>query len=263
MIRRAGPILKARITETLSARFNGRVELDSLNVSVLHGLEVSGDRLRIYPPDDVVAAGASQPLIALEHFSFHAGMIGLLLEPMHVGMVQVNGLQINIPPREMRRQASEKPGKHGGKIKILVDEIVCDNSRLIIGTAKPDKDPKDFELKHIELHDVGPNAPWRYDATLTNAIPRGEIHAAGIFGPWQTDSPGDSSVTGHYTFRPCRPEYDQGHRRHPLLGRRLQRSTRQNCRRRNDRDTGLLPGHRQPPHTSAHPVSRCCGRHQW
>ena len=200
MIHRAGPILKGRVTETLSARFNSRVELDSLNVSVLHGLEVSGDRLRIFPPDDVVAAGASQPLIAIEHFSFHAGLIGLLLEPMHVGLVQVNGLQINIPPREMRRQASEKSRKHGGKIKILVDEIICDNSRLIIGTAKPDKDPKEFELKHIELHDVGPNAPWRYDATLTNAIPRGEIHAAGIFGPWQTDSPGDSSVTGHYTF---------------------------------------------------------------
>ena len=42
--------------------------------------------------------------------------------------------------------------------------------------------------------------PWRYDAAITNAIPRGEIHATGFFGPWQTDSPGDSSVSGHYTF---------------------------------------------------------------
>jgi hypothetical protein len=100
----------------------------------------------------------------------------------------------------MRRQASEQPGKGTGKIKILIDKIVCDNSRLIIGTSKPDKDPKDFELKHIELHDVGPSAPWPYDATLTNAVPRGEIHAAGFFGPWQTDSPGESSVSGHYTF---------------------------------------------------------------
>jgi hypothetical protein len=200
MIHRAVPILKGRIIETLSARFNGRVELDGVDVSVLPGLEVSGDRLRIYPPDDVVAAGATQPLIALDHFSFHAGLSGLLVEPMHVGLVQVSGLLIHIPPREIRRQASEKPRKRGGKIKILVDRITCDNSHLIIGTAKPDKDPKDFELKHIELHNVGSNAPWRYDATLTNAIPRGEIHAAGTFGPWQTDNPGDSSVTGHYTF---------------------------------------------------------------
>ena len=102
VINRAGPILKRRVTETLSTRFNGRVELDNLSVSVLRGLEVSGDRLRIYPPDEVVAAGANQPLIAIDHFSFHAGLIGFLLQPMHVGMVRVTGLRIDIPPREMR-----------------------------------------------------------------------------------------------------------------------------------------------------------------
>ena len=76
---------------------------------------------------------------------------------MHVAAVQVTGLQIHIPPREMRRAGHPaNAGEHGGKIKILVDEIVCDNSRLIIGTAKPDKDPKDFELKHIELAQCWP-----------------------------------------------------------------------------------------------------------
>ncbi|MCU1272636.1 MAG: hypothetical protein JWO48_67, partial [Bryobacterales bacterium] len=200
MIHRAGPILKGRIKETLSTRFNSRVELDSLNVSLLRGIEVSGDRLRIYPPDSVVAAGATEPLIAIGHFSFHSGLIGLFVKPMQVSKVQVSGLQINIPPREMRRQAPEKAKKHEGKIKIVVEEIICDNSRLIIGTSRPGKDPKDFELRHIELHDVGPNAPWKYEALLINAIPRGDIHATGTFGPWQTDSPGDSSVTGHYTF---------------------------------------------------------------
>ncbi len=198
MIHRAGPILKGRIKETLSARFESRVELETLDVSVVHGLEVSGDRLAIYPPDNVVAAGADKPLIAVNHFAFHSGLLGLFFKPMHVGKVQVDGLQINIPPREMRR--AQENNQHYGKIKIVVDEIVCDNSRLIIGTSKPDKDPKDFELKHIELHDVGPDAPWKFEATLTNAIPRGDIQSQGSFGPWQNESPGDSSVTGHYTF---------------------------------------------------------------
>jgi hypothetical protein len=200
VIHHAGPILKGRVTETLSTRFNSRGELDTLNVSVLRGLEVSGDRLRIYPPDSVVAAGAKEPLIAIEHFSFHSGVIGLFVKPMHVSTVQVTGLHINIPRREMRQHAPEQTQKPRGKIKIAVDAIICDNSRLIIGTSNPAKDPKDFELKHIELHDFGPNGPWKYDATLINAVPRGEIHSTGTFGPWQTDSPGDSSVTGHYTF---------------------------------------------------------------
>jgi hypothetical protein len=199
MLHRAGPILKGRVIETLSTRFKSRVELDKFQVSVLKGLEVSGDGLRIYPPDDVVAAGATKPLISLAHFSFHIPLHGLFLKPTHVGTVHVNGMAINIPPRQMRQQA-HGPKRKLGKIKIVVDEIVVDDSRLIIGTNKPNKDPKDFELKQIVMHNVGPNHPWKYDATLVNAIPKGNIHAVGTFGPWKTESPGDSSVTGHFTF---------------------------------------------------------------
>ena len=200
MIERAGPILKGRVIETLSTRFNSRVDLDVFNVSVLRGLEITGDGLKIFPPDAVVAAGAKQPLIAIDHFSFHSGFIGLVFKPMHLRAVKVTGLHINIPPRELREKGGAERQGRKGKIKIVVDDIICDDSQLIIETARPDKDPKKFELRHIELHDVGPNAPLSYQATLTNAVPRGDIQAKGFFGPWNTDDPGDSSLTGHYTF---------------------------------------------------------------
>ncbi|HZY61130.1 MAG TPA: hypothetical protein VFE38_01300 [Edaphobacter sp.] len=199
MLHRAGPILKGRVVETLSTKFQSRVEMDDFQVSLLHGLEVSGDGLRIFPPYDVVAAGATKPLIALKHFSFHASLHGLFLKPTHVGTVHVSGMAINIPPREMRQQA-QGPKRKMGKIKVVVDDIVFDDSKLVIGTAKPDKDPKEFELKHIVMHNVGSDRPWSYDAVLTNAVPTGDIHAVGTFGPWNVESPGDSSVTGHYTF---------------------------------------------------------------
>jgi hypothetical protein len=200
VLRHAGPILKGRVEETLSTRFDSRVELASLDVSVLRGIEATGKGLRIFPPDPVVARGATQPLIEIATFHFHSGIVGLFFKPMHVRSVRVIGLQINIPPREMRQESSKTNSRRKGKIKIKVDDIVCDESRLIIGTSNPNKDPKDFELKHIVLHNVGPNSPWKFDAVLTNAVPRGEIHSTGSFGPWQTESPGDSSVNGHYTF---------------------------------------------------------------
>jgi hypothetical protein len=147
----------------------------------------------------VVAAGARDPLITLGHFSFHAKLSGLFVKPMRVGIVHVAGMVIHIPPREMRQQAP-KGWRHLGKIKIVVDEIVFDDSKLIIGTIKPGKEPKDFDLSHIVMRNVGPDAPWRYDATLVNAIPKGDVHAMGTFGPWNNESPGDSAVTGRYTF---------------------------------------------------------------
>ena len=77
--------------ETLSTRFNSRVEMDSFSVSVLKGLEVSGDGLRLYPQDEVVAAGATDRLIALGHFSFHANLLGLFVKLglVHSGLFRI------------------------------------------------------------------------------------------------------------------------------------------------------------------------------
>ncbi|WP_263368642.1 AsmA family protein [Edaphobacter bradus] len=198
MVHHAEPILKARVIGTLSTRFDSRVEMDGFHVSVAKGLEVSGEGLRIYAPDDVVAAGVTAPLISLGHFAFHAEIRGLFEKPMRVSTVYVDRMTISVPPKEMRKQGLRN--ERLGKITIVVDEIVCNNSHLIIGTSKPDKAPLEFELGHIVMQNVGPNDPWRYDATLVNAIPRGDIHAAGTFGHWVNESPGDSAVTGKYTF---------------------------------------------------------------
>jgi hypothetical protein len=199
VLHKAEPILKGRVIETLSTRFKSKVELDTLDVSLVQGLQVSGGGLRIYPPPDVVAAGATEPLIAIRQFTFHARLLGLFIKPMHIGTVHVSGLAIHIPPRNERAPGAGGTEKKG-KIKIVADEIVCDDSELVIGTSKPGKDPKRFILKHIVMQNVGPDGAWPYNATLTNAIPKGDIRAEGKFGPWNTESPGDSPVGGQYTF---------------------------------------------------------------
>ena len=193
---RAAPILKGRVIETLQARFHSRVELDEMRVSVLRGLEVSGEGLRIFAPQGEAAAG---PLIAVAHFEFHTGFRGLFLKPMHVGVVRVTGMEVDVPSAGFRGTAPSGE-RAGAKSKIVVDEFVCDDSRVVIGAGKAGKDPKVFALRHLVLRDVGSAAAWSYDATLQNAVPRGEIHAVGEFGPWVEQGPGESAVTGRYTF---------------------------------------------------------------
>jgi len=200
VVRRAAPILKGRVISSLSARFDSKVELDRLDVSLVKGLEVSGEGLRIYAPDDMVAAGATRPLIAVKGFEFHANLRGLFLKPMHTGTVYLTGLEIHIPPREVRHAAGVKQVHGGGKIKIVVDHFLCEDSELVVDNGNPEKEPKRFALQRIELWEIGPDAPWKYEATLVNAIPKGDIHATGTFGPWVTEGPGDSTITGHYTF---------------------------------------------------------------
>ena len=40
-----------------------------------------------------------------------------------------------------------------------------------------------------------------FEATLTNAIPPGEIQTQGSFGPWQPENPGDTPVDGVFAFK--------------------------------------------------------------
>jgi hypothetical protein len=199
LVRRAGPVVKGRVIETLSTRFDSHVELDTFDVSLLQGLAVSGGGLRIYAPANVVAAGATEPLIAIQSFEFHTSLRSLLVKPMHVGTVHVSGMTIYIPPGEQRAAGPSAPRKRR-KLEVLADEILVENSTLVIGTLKQDKEPKRFQLQRIRLRNVGRMEPAQYDATLLNALPRGDIHATGSFGPWNEEQPGESNVTGDYTF---------------------------------------------------------------
>ena len=197
VIRRAEPILKARVIETLSARFHGPVELSSFQVSVAHGFQVSGRELKIFGPGDPNPhLPGVQPLIAIGEFRFGADIFNLLHTPMRIRRVYLRDLKLNIPPKEQR----ERVGLKKRRIKIYVDEFVCEQARLIINTLKPGKLPIEFDISNLQMKDIGPGQPLLFDATLTNPKPVGAIQSTGQFGPWDADEPRNSPVRGRYSF---------------------------------------------------------------
>jgi hypothetical protein len=198
--RRAEPILRARVIETLSTRFDSRVELDRFGVSVFQGFEVNGGGLKLYPNH----LDMQQPLFSVDQFSFRTGWRDLFRTPMHVGVVRLSGLAINMPPKDQRhdipRLNQPGSGSGSGKIQILVDELLIDNAKLVLGTNKPGKVPLDFEISTLRMTSVGANQPMQFHAVLTNPKPVGNIDSTGYFGPYNTHSPGDTPVRGKYSF---------------------------------------------------------------
>ena len=197
---RAMPILRGRVIDTLSTRFDSRVELDSFDVSVLGGFVVSGGGLKLYPNK----LDMNVPLFSVDKFSFRTGWHDLFRTPMHIGQVKISGLGINMPPKDQRKDMPKlsHPGEEARhqKIEIMVDELLVDNAKLILGTNKPGKAPLEFDIANLRLSSVGANQPMRFHAILTNPKPVGNIDSTGSFGPYKTDSPGDTPVSGIYTF---------------------------------------------------------------
>jgi hypothetical protein len=198
-ITRAEPILRTRVVETLTTRFKNRVELTSLHVSVLNGLQVSGEGLQIYGPTDPNPYQPGvQPLLEIKQFRFHTPLRDLFREPMRVHTAYVNGLILNIPPKEDRQEMRSMRTR--GKMSIAVDEFICQDTKVVINTSRPGKPPLLFDISTVTMKDIGPGLPFRFDATLVNPKPVGDIQSTGQFGPLNELSPRDTAVEGNYSF---------------------------------------------------------------
>jgi hypothetical protein len=203
--RHAGPILRSSVVATLSDRFHSPVELDSLDISVAKGLQVHGRGLRIFylagptQPDLKQKQGLpAPPMLSVNDFTFRTTLDSLLHLRVNLARVDVNGMELHIPPHTGGHISHIAPPKT--RIQLTVAKIYCKNVKLVIETAKPDKAPLEFDVQNVELTDAGAGQPMLYVANVINPKPIGDVHASGHFGPWQSDNPRTTPLDGHYTF---------------------------------------------------------------
>jgi len=236
---RAEPFLRARIVEGLQSRFHARVELDSFHISFGNelkgrwGIWAEGHGLRIWPSAEAQArrgqeteaelansesGGKDAPLIRLQTFRFHTPLRYERDKPITIALVQIEGLDIDVPPRSHN---GPKPPASGGTAAtdedakpiaspvakaasllstVIVNRIECKGARLVLETDRPGKLPLGFDIAHISLSNVTADGPFDFTAELTNPLPLGNIQTTGSFGPWQAADPGASPVKGDYKF---------------------------------------------------------------
>jgi hypothetical protein len=193
--------LRALVIQELSQRFHSQVELRSLHAQLTPLPGVSGQGLVIHYPDRPDAA----PLIEIENFSTRFGIWELLRSKHHVSIVRLDHMVITISrrkPGEPAPAASSAPPAAKRLIpeSIVFDEIVCNDTQLLIVPKKEGKPPLDFEIHNLVLTGLNSSKPFDFRGTLTNAKPKGEIATTGKFGPWQLDDPGHTPVSGDYQF---------------------------------------------------------------
>ncbi len=185
-------IVRARLLSALEEDFASTLEVNSLSVTLIPSVTVQGEGITFRLRD----RSGVPPLFTIRKFTAHANLLGLLAR--HVSSVQLEGLDIHIPPRQ-DGVAPQKPRKKPQRF--VIDEVIADGTMLTTLPRDAWKEPLEFQIQHLRLYGGGPADPMKFDAALMNAKPPGEIRSSGTFGPWDQDEPGGTPVAGKYTFR--------------------------------------------------------------
>ena len=203
LLHRAEPFVRARIVEELEQHFHAHVELDSFNMSLANGLWAEGKGLRIWPPGQ---AAASAPIIRLAEFRFHGPLHYAPGRPLHISLVELKGLDVDLPPGARfnhlsgRAPGAGRPNAGAALLEFQVDNIECTGARLTLETDKPGKLPLIFVIERLQDTGVSREGAMGFQAELTNPRPVGIIYTKGSFGPWVVDDPRATPITGEYRF---------------------------------------------------------------
>lgn len=196
---------RERFVAVLADRLDAEVELQELRVHTLPSLRAEGRGLTIRHRGrrDV------PPLISVAHFSAEGGLMTLLHR--HIGRVDIDGLDIQIPPDRNRDEAdsAREAGRVDGREPaaradasrtFVVDRLFSTGARLTIIPKEAGKAPRVWDIHDLRMQTVSAGTTMPFEATLENAVPPGAITTHGTFGPWASEEPGSTPLDGVFTF---------------------------------------------------------------
>jgi hypothetical protein len=184
---------RLKLMSALAERLDSDVELQQFTIKALPVLRAEGRGLTIRQrgrPD-------VPPLISVARFSAEGNVLGVLRK--HVSRVTLEGLDIEIPPDTDQDDDAGSSRPHGDPPPFVIDELISTNARLVIIPSEAGKDPKVWDIHRLRMLKVSEQA-MPFEATLTNAVPPGEIETRGSFGPWHRQRPGRTPLNGSFTF---------------------------------------------------------------
>lgn len=131
-------------------------------------------------------------LITIDKLTIEGSYSGIISK--HVPRITAEGGHVFIPPFGSNVTFTTQHSN------LVVDEIVANGTVVEFDRNDPSNKPVRFEVQLGLLHDVEWSRPIAYDLKFHSPEPPGEIATRGKFGVWIKGNPGETPISGEYTF---------------------------------------------------------------
>jgi hypothetical protein len=199
--RQLEPRLREWVASRLSRSLESEVQLGAVRLDWIP--------LRLHAKDLIVRHHGRTdipPLLVVS--SFTADLKPTDLWSSTLERVWVDGLEVNIPPKDA--DTGKRPLPNPGKGEknyddddsngLVIRNLTATNVRLAVVPREAGKNAKVWDIFELEMKNLRSREAATFTAALINPLPYGKIEASGKFGPWQSNTPGDSPIGGEYTF---------------------------------------------------------------
>jgi len=197
---RLKPMLRERLITAIREHYRREVEVKDIEISAVTGFGATIHGLVLHQKD----RSDFPPMALVDRLEVSATLRGILSEPLQIEWVILRGLKINVPRKRSNSPDSPESNKPRTERRypprFIINEVLADGTFLQILPKTEDKEPLTFDITKLRLHSAGTVQPMQFRATLTNPKPPGDIQSTGAFGPWDSDEPGLTPVSGSYTF---------------------------------------------------------------
>ena len=131
-------------------------------------------------------------LITIERLTILGSYAGILRH--RVPRIVAEGGHVFIPPIGSNTTFSSQHSN------IVISELVANGTVVEFARREPKEKPLRFDVHEATLREVRWGSPIEYRLKFHNPDPPGEISATGQFGAWTHGTPGDTPLSGDYTF---------------------------------------------------------------
>jgi hypothetical protein len=133
-------------------------------------------------------------MMNIDTVSIRGSYTGLLGSPKRLRDIHATGVRVVIP-----ENPGSLPRTTGSHAAVSVGAIRIENAELRV-LASSGKPPLVFAGRALKLENFDANRSVRFEISLHNPRPSGDVHARGEFGPLNLNDPATIPVSGEFTF---------------------------------------------------------------